>query len=61
VLSAEARNAGYKANAVAMVMKGPTPVIQACGALFEVADKAKTVDGWVCENERLNLSFPRQS
>jgi hypothetical protein len=42
-------------------MKGPTPVIQACGALFEVADKAKTVDGWVCENERLNLSFPRQS
>jgi hypothetical protein len=40
VLSAEARNAGYKANAVAIVMKGLTPVIQACGALFEVADKA---------------------
>jgi hypothetical protein len=40
VLSAEARNTGYKANAVAMVTKGLTPVIQACGALFEVADKA---------------------
>jgi hypothetical protein len=33
-------NAGYKANAVAMVMKGLTPVILACGALFELADKA---------------------
>jgi hypothetical protein len=40
LLSAVARNAGYKANAVAIVMKGLTPVIQACGALFEVADKA---------------------
>jgi len=40
VLSAEARNAGYKANAVAMVMNGLTPVIQACGILFEVVDEA---------------------
>jgi hypothetical protein len=40
VLLAEAWNARYKAIAVAMVMEGLTPVIQACGALFEVVDKA---------------------
>lgn len=48
VLSAEARNAGYKANAVAMVMEGLPPVIQACGALFEVADEQTTIATNLC-------------